>query len=483
MLSISLAANTVTLSCKQGGIYRRLETATITFSVGTLLSGLTCVCQVRIALRSWLECGGFQSWFTNFGKRLSNVIVVQMLENCIAEKRVSAVASQHCPRVAYRALWNQKRQPGGAAVDKQRLLELGVVDDLAQGLGGVAELLQLVGVEAQLDNVAYAAAVEDGGGADVEVVEPVLALQEGGDGQDHVLVAQDRTRDAGERVADAEGGVALAFDDVVGGVAGADEHLVHLGVDVRVGLRLGLQHGAQRHAADGAGGEHGQFGVAVLADDVGVHGGRGDVEVQAEVVAPAGGVQHGAGADDLVGRQAGLLPGDVGQHIHGVGGHDVDAVEAVGHDLGVDGLENLGVTGDQVDAGLAVALRHARAVDHHGGVAAVLVGAHRDIHVVAGERNGVVEVLNLGPDEVLVEVDDGQVVCQALVDNCVCEGGADSAGADKDDLVAMSHGHATKCVRNRAIACGGVGWKTASEATRRRVEKEPVASWYDRITI
>ena len=56
-------------------------------------------------------------------------------------------------------------------------LELGVVDDVAQGLGGVAELLQLVGVEAQLDDVAHAAAVEDGGGADVEVLEPVLAFE------------------------------------------------------------------------------------------------------------------------------------------------------------------------------------------------------------------------------------------------------------------------------------------------------------------
>ena len=70
-----------------------------------------------------------------------------------------------------------RRQPGEAAVDKQSPLELGAVDDLAQGLGGVAELLQLVGVEAQLDDVAYAAAVEDGGGADVEVLEPVLAFE------------------------------------------------------------------------------------------------------------------------------------------------------------------------------------------------------------------------------------------------------------------------------------------------------------------
>ena len=321
----------------------------------------------------------------------------------------------------------------------------------------MAELVQLVGVKAQLDDVAHAGAVEDGGGADVEVVKPVLALEEGGDWQDHVLVAQDRAGDAGERVADAEGGVAFAFDDVVGSVAGVDEHLVHLGVDVRVGRRLGLQHGAQGDAADGSGGEHGQFGVAVLADDVGVDGRRGDVEVSAQVVPPARGVQDGAGADDLVCRQAGLLPGDVGEHVDWVGGHEVDAVEAVGHDVAVDGFADGGVAGDKVDASLAVALGHAGAVDHERGVAAVLVRAHRDVHVLAGERDGVVEVLHLGPDEVLVEVDDGQVVGQSLVKKGVCVGGADSAGADENNLVALCHGHVCKCGRQVGIARGGAG--------------------------
>ena len=59
----------------------------------------------------------------------------------------------------------------------KRLLELGAVDDVAKCGGGVAELLQLVGVEAQFHDVAHAAAVEDGGGADVEVLEPVLAFE------------------------------------------------------------------------------------------------------------------------------------------------------------------------------------------------------------------------------------------------------------------------------------------------------------------
>lgn len=51
-------------------------------------------------------------------------------------------------QVLNRTLANNCSGPSEAAVDKQRLLELGAVDDLTQGLGGVAELFQLVGVEA-----------------------------------------------------------------------------------------------------------------------------------------------------------------------------------------------------------------------------------------------------------------------------------------------------------------------------------------------
>ena len=44
-------------------------------------------------------------------------------------------------QILNRTLANNCSGPGEAAVDKRRPLELGVVDDLAQGLGGVAELL------------------------------------------------------------------------------------------------------------------------------------------------------------------------------------------------------------------------------------------------------------------------------------------------------------------------------------------------------
>lgn len=185
-------------------------------------------------------------------------------------------------------------------VDTHMLLDLCLVDHVAQGLGGVVELGGFVVVETKLDDVAHAATVEHGWGADVDVVEAVLALEKRRDRQDDILVPQDRSRDARERVADAEGGVAFAFDDVVGGVAGTHKHLVDLCVNIRVAGGFRLKQSGEGNTTDGAGGQHRQFGVAVLADDVGVHRRGSDVEVLAQVVAPARRIQHGACADDLI---------------------------------------------------------------------------------------------------------------------------------------------------------------------------------------
>ena len=147
--------------------------------------------------------------------------------------------------------------------------------------------------------------------------------------------------------------------------------------------------------------------------------------------------------DDLIRWQSGLLPGHVGQHIHWIGGHDVDAVEAGGHDLFVDGLENLHVARHKIQTRLAVALGNAGAIDHECSILAVLVGANRDIHVVARKRDSVAEVFYLCPGEVLVDVDDGQVVCQPLVQDGVGVCDADSACADDDNFRTVSNKHAT----------------------------------------
>lgn len=75
--------------------------------------------------------------------------------------------------VRRRILTNGRR----GVLDTHMLLDLCLVDDVAQGLGGVVELGGLGVVETELDDVAHAAAVEHGWGADVDVVEAVFALK------------------------------------------------------------------------------------------------------------------------------------------------------------------------------------------------------------------------------------------------------------------------------------------------------------------
>ena len=173
----------------------------------------------------------------------------------------------------------------------------------------------------------------------------------------------------------------------------------------------------------------------MLADDVGVDAHGRHLEVFAEHVAEAGGVQHGAGADDAVGRQAGELPGGVGQNVDGVGGDEEDAVESVGHDVVDDGLEDLHVLVHQLQPGFAGLLGGAGAQDDERGVLAVGVGAAGDLGAGGGPDDAVVEVHDVALGFALVDVDDREVVADSLVDQGVCVGDSDVAGADEHDLV------------------------------------------------
>lgn len=59
--------------------------------------------------------------------------------------------------------------------------------------------------------------------------------------------------------------------------------------------------------------------VAVLASDIAVEGMRIDIEAIGEEPAEARGIKVGAGANDVVGRQAGELVDDVGERVNEVG--------------------------------------------------------------------------------------------------------------------------------------------------------------------
>lgn len=174
--------------------------------------------------------------------------------------------------------------------------------------------------------------------------------------------------------------------------------------------------------------------VSPCSPNVGVHGSRREVEVAAQRVAEARGIQDRAGADHAAGVHAGELPRRVAQDVHRVAGNQEDAVEAVFHHVADDRLEDCGVLGNEVQSSLPRLLRRARADADHRGIAAVLVGANRHAGVVVRPRHCVVEVLYVPPGLALVQVDDSQVVGQTLVDQGVCVGDADVARADENDL-------------------------------------------------
>ena len=121
-------------------------------------------------------------------------------------------------------------------------------------------------------------------------------------------------------------------------------------------------HAGDRHLRPG---EH--FGIAVLAEHVGVDVLRIHVEVAPEQRAEAGGVQHRAGADDASGGHA-APGGEMRRQV----GHDVDRI-GDDHEYGVgrvlqhrrhDGAEDGGVSLQELESGLARLLSDAGG-DHH----------------------------------------------------------------------------------------------------------------------
>lgn len=83
----------------------------------------------------------------------------------------------------------------------------------------------------------------------------------------------------------------------------------------------------------------------------------------------------------------------------------------------------------------------AGAVDHHCCVAAVLVRADGYLDIVARKGHRVGEVLDLRPRHVFVDIDDREVIGQALIEKRVSVRDADGTGADEDDLVSLRNGH------------------------------------------
>ena len=107
-----------------------------------------------------------------------------------------------------------------------------------------------------------------------------------------------------------------------------------------------------------------------------------------------------------------------------------------------------------LQAGLARLLRSTSADDDHGGVLAVFVGALGHAGAGRGPDNTMVEVHDVALELLLVDVDDGQVVNGALVDQSVCVGDSDIAGADEYYFVSNMISHGPYCAPDVRILLG-----------------------------
>ena len=162
----------------------------------------------------------------------------------------------------------------------------------------------LVVGEGGVDDALDAGVVDDGGEAEADAGEAIVAVGAEGNGEDAAFVAEDGSGDALQCHAHSVIGGALGFDDVVGGVADLPEDMgaVFVGAGLLTDLgAVGLygDAGDVGHAPDA------DLGVAVLADDVGVDVAGVHFAVIAEEISKAGGVEDGARTEDAAVGPAG----------------------------------------------------------------------------------------------------------------------------------------------------------------------------------
>ena len=153
--------------------------------------------------------------------------------------------------------------------------------------------------------------------------------------------------------------------------------------------------------------------------------------------------------------KAGGLPYRIGQDIDRVGGDQEDAVEVISDDICDDAVHDLDVLIHQVKAGFAGLLGGAGADDDHVSVRTIFVGALGDAGTLWRPDHTVVEVHDIAFQLPLIDVDDGQVVDDALVDQCVGVSDSHVTRANENDFISYMLCHdpivqrpAGFCMRN-----------------------------------
>lgn len=199
-----------------------------------------------------------------------------------------------------------------------------------------------------------------------------------------------------------------------------------------------LTEGVQRHAGNLGAGPSDKLGVAVLTHDISLNVARVNLDVSAEHLLQTAGVEHGTGADDMALGQAGHLDGGVGQNVDRVGDDEQNAVEAGLLNLGDNGLKDVNVLVDQVQAGLAGLLGSTSGDDDHGGVGDIGIIAGVDLHRL-GKRHAVRNIQSLTLSAVLVHVDENHLGEQTTLHQRERRRRTDETAADNSDLLLVNH--------------------------------------------
>ena len=258
-------------------------------------------------------------------------------------------------------------------------------------------------------------------------------LQHRRHGENPLLVVEDSADDPLNGQAHGVVGHALALDDAVGGADDVVGDALALGL-VEDAAVQGLAPLGDRHTADLAGRPQRHLGISVLTGDVAVDVLGGRPGLQRDQVTHAGGVQDGAGAEDLILGQVGDLLGAVGHHVHRVGHRQEDRVGGDLDQLGQDLLHDAHGGSGELQAGLARLLLRTRGDGDDIGIATDL-GIVRAGHGTGrGELNPLRDVEGLGLDLLLGDILQHDLAGDALGHAGVSERRSHGARADDRNL-------------------------------------------------
>ena len=228
----------------------------------------------------------------------------------------------------------------------------------------------------------------------------------------------------------------LLLDDGVGGVLDVLGDAL-LG-SLMLQMTVKLAESVQRHAGNLGAGPSDKLRVAVLTHDIGLDIARVNLDVGTKHLLQTASVEHGAGADDMALGQAGHLDGGIGQNINRVGDDEQNAVEARLLNLGDNGLKDVDVLVNQIQAGLTGLLGSASGDDDHGGVGDIGIIAGVDLHRL-GKRHAVRDIQGFTLGAVLVHVDEDHLGEQTALHQRERRRRADETAADNSDLLLVNH--------------------------------------------